>query len=1389
MDKIFFTARVWLRWPVLAGAMVAAGLSWFAVGAGTATPPDIKKVALSSEPLYVSGRGDKPTMTLAFSVDYATAGAKYRDPASPASGSDRSYSNATEYLGYWDADSCYVYSNANSADTASDPKRFIRSGPAHTVPPAQRTCVDAFSGNFLNWACASAIDVLRIALTGGDRVLDTETKTVLQRAVLPDGSFNPLVNFSAGNAFFPRKYLSRGGGSSGKPYFGAVPQSMVTYADNADAIVIKNTRNEIRFARSLTPDDHSFTSTQYGQPFLYSRVEVCAKDGSGNLQEKRPWTFCTQQPSGNYKPTGVLQKYSDHMRVAVFGYLMDGDGRYGGVLRAPMKFTSHRTFDVTGAENTPRSGNPDAEWDLTTGVFQENPLGDSVFGVSGVVNYINRFGRNGQYKDRDPMGELHLEALRYLQGRLLPTPAAVGGLDGKSSNGLYGSFPAYTAWADPYEGRPPDADYTCHRANLLAVGDAATWDHRTFPAADTATDMPDMDFWSRVVQRFEAGSGGTYADGEGKLRNIWRTGDANSVFPGPDGANKFQIYGSAYWARSHDIRDLAWTSAQASRRPKNWRGLRVRTLIFDLNREGLSDANYNNNPLFMAAKYGGYATDSLNANGGPYNTWGNPFFQSGDASDADLGSTSGLGPRGDYIWASRDVGREGVADTYYRAGTSALSTIAALDGMFSRSVASASSVAQGAGQFTNLTQAGNFIYRASLDASDWRGDLAAYPVAVNSSNATSIGDRPIWSAAAQLNAMSDPAKDRKIFTGSSGSGANPVAVDFKWDAISATLKTALNQAAFGAAEDGLGEQRLNYIRGESSNDGTFRRRYQLMGDVINSGVVYSGAPSTGVSSASTYTTFYSANKNRTPMVAVGANDGMLHAFDANDGKELFAYIPSWVATNLSALTHPTYVDNHRSYVDGTPAVGEAELSSGWATVLVSGTGAGGKGVFALDVTDPANFSASKVLWEFTNADDPDFDLGNVVGKPQILKMRTNPASAPTATYKWFAVFGNGVNSYVADANGRFSTTGKPALYFLDLSKPAGESWVAGTNYYKVSFPTKTALNPSTAAGIVNFTAVRDSRNTVRNIYAGDLQGNLWKLNFAQYGAAGWNLANLSAFKSGAQGGGTPIPMYIAKDATGQIQPISDAPTISAGEATGTRYVMFGTGKYLESADKLSQAVQSAYSLFDDGSIETDGVGVDSAITSRAFLQPGAADAGTGIVTVASYTPARAKTTNTALKSGWYFDFPTPGERQVNGGSVLGSEWMFSTLIPVANPSTAYCRTTTAGGTQYLVKVVTGGGVASASTVGIPGELLLLDMPGSTLVSAVDSTGRKTKTILTRVIQQGSGGLTRSTLGGSANDKNCPPDTPAGVICTRVVAGRLSWRQVNNYHALKEATDW
>ena len=123
-----------------------------------------------------------------------------------------------------------------------------------------------------------------------------------------------------------------------------------------------------------------------------------------------------------------------------------------------------------------------------------------------------------------------------------------------------------------------------------------------------------------------------------------------------------------------------------------------------------------------------------------------------------------------------------------------------------------------------------------------------------------------------------------------------------------------------------------------------------MGDVVNSGVQYVGVSSFRAALGEGYSQFAADNANRTAAVYVGANDGMLHAFNAKTGEELFAYIPSWMGPKLSALTSTNYTQyTHQSYVDATSATGHAKTGRGttkddWKTVLVSGTGGGGKGI-------------------------------------------------------------------------------------------------------------------------------------------------------------------------------------------------------------------------------------------------------------------------------------------------------------------------------------------------------------------------------------------------------------------------------------------------------------
>lgn len=1443
-----FSQRV--AWGILP---VAIGVSFFAFGSGS--PPSIPAISLANEPLYAATVVDKPAMALALSVEFPTVGAQYAAPVANAT-TDNSYSNTGEYLGYYDAEACYRYNDAPTETPASglsigDYKRFDRIGPA-----TNRQCTDAFSGNFLNWASSSAIDMLRLALSGGDRYIDTDQITILQRAVLPNG--DPICMWNSTN--FAGKQLSRNGGGTNK-YWGAVPAVMITAANGND-IWVANTLNKIFFGTSKAGNCTSTSAYTLGNPtstasigdisdstnalpsdavscanngatcsftgvkevwygatkngtskykvapasggvlcavsvfadpypnqtkkcyirpysgewtpppdagklnsdgFFYARVQVCNKSG-GTLQDVRDYNLCRQYPNGTYKPTGVIQKYSDQIRLAAFGYLLDqtasynSGGRYGGVLRAPMKYVGQKTFDIYGQDNTPTSGNPAAEWDAVTGIFKSNPDGDTSVtpNISGVINYLNKFGRTGTpgiYKKYDPIGELHYETLRYLQG-LSPSADAISNITAAYKDG----YPVYTTWSDPYgDGRTNTADYSCLKSNIVVIGDINTHDGNRLPAKSDSNNIPDINYWRGIVQAFEKNSGTSYLDGQGVSRTAGNPNGANNSVPSATSTS--QIMGAAYWAHTHDIRGAAWSDA-AKRRP----GLRVKTFVFDVNEYGAQNTasvRRTSNQLFMAAKYGGFESDPANLGGDPYNTFGNPFKRQDGTND-------------NNVW--QKTSDPGEAGTYYLQ-SSARGVLSAFDDIFGRASTAARSIAGSSASSREVSATvGSTIYSAKFDTRDWSGDVVAEPISFNNSTHQLSYGTPLWSASDKLAAMTTPATNRKIVMGRSGGDAAPVATDFTWSEIDATLKTKLNKISPDASEDGLGEIRLNYLRGDRSKESNpFRARGSLLGDIVNSSVVYSGIPSVSYSGAS-YSAFRTAYKNRTPAVFAGANDGMLHAFNAGTGSELFAYIPSWMGSKLSALTNPSFVGSHQNYVDAPPVVGEAQVAfnggaTDWKTVLVSGTGSGGSGVFALDVSNPSSFSASNVMWEFTRADD--VDMGYVVGQPKILKFKT---STTDPTYRWFAVVASGVNNYVPDSTGLYSSEGKPALFLLALDKAAGSSWVEGSNYFKISIPVDSVLKATKPTGLINFTPLYGGSGEVSNIYMGDLHGKLWRIQFAGKAAADWTMDKISFFNKGTATSPSPYPMYIAKDGSGVVQPITAAPTLFQGPIVGgidSYYVVFATGKFLEPSDKSSVQVNSMYAIYDNNSsaANKNASPIEAAISGRGRLNAGTVNTSTRTVTVLPFKWGRATSnSDSEQRSGWYFDLPVTSERAVSSiGDLGGYNAVFNTIIPgTSGGEMGSCTNTLGASNQYTMKVVSGSATYQPSSAGLLGSSLFFSNPDETQVSNQDSTGRATRTTIRRRINPGSTGL-------STDD--------AGVEIKETI-GRLSWRQINNYNDIK-----
>lgn len=1506
---------------IVAAAIAVPTIVLSAVALSAPSPPAIAPVALATEPLFAKGAQDRPTITLALSVEFPTVGPQY--PAPNASNWDETYSPNTEYIGYFDAESCYSYVD----DASPALRRFDRNGPAINHGCGGR----GFSGNFMNWASSSAIDLLRMGLTGGDRVIDTPDLTVVQRAMLPANFWHTthapikklkasLVGQAVPDALHPgyngeifvsncynRIFFGTGwensfcsvsstsgnlgtavslGEDAGPPTsYSNLPADFTgPCAGESQTCQFAGWREvaygaDTRWTAGYFLNNAACTNGQFGDPapgtvkkcysrpapdgydgsgaargpvtayngplpsgfvfcagesktnrcsfsgvkqvaygigdkwffmsakdsalcyysvfglfpgwgnkqcyvrddptgwqppgtapktalssdaFFYSRVRMCESNGSGVLTDPRT-SRCQQYPSGNFKPVGTLQRYSDRVRVAAFGYILDNrKERYGGVLRAPMKYVGPTAYDANG--NTVAGGNPKKEWDPVTGVFIENPENASPEKISGAINYLNRFGRTGSpgnYKTFDPLAELYYESVRYLQG-LPPTPQATQGMTDAMKDG----FPVYTTWVDPHEGGSPTRDYSCNRNHIITIGDDNShedksvpgntqklWDYEFSRPANLAGNEPDFFQWTHVTGAFEVNAGDTYLDGNGVTQTTsnpgpWINGDRYgqqwyyAPVKGSD-VNKtgYFMAGIAYWANTHDIRGSTWSDA-TKRRP----GMRITSHFLDVNEGGeASGLDYRHDmPMWQAAKYGGFDDRS---------GIGNPHYSASGVPD-------------NSPWEKPE--EPGEPKTYHLA-SSARSVLNALDNMFASVVKQAASIGGSAMSTQTLGTTGGNIYQAWFDPSAWNGDLISYPVTVSNIGTVGIADNASaqWKAATQLDAM-DWTK-RKIFVGKTVRGTATAATELAWGSIesgSGKLADLLDSPLPGAAADGMAQLRLDFLRGDRSQEGSkLRKRDSRLGDILNSAVAYSGAPSSTIGGAD-YASFFSANTGRAKAVFAGANDGMLHAFNAADGNELFAYIPSWLGPKLATLSHPNYnYAYHQSYVDASPSVGEAKVGSNWKTVLVGGTGAGGQGVYALDVTNPAAFSANSVMWEFTDKDDA--DLGNVIGKPQILKLNVSePGTVPQ--YKWFAVVASGVNNYVDD--GSFSNTGNPAIFLLDLSKPTAAAWSLGTNYYKVSVPADSSLTASKATGIVTFTAEGGPAGEVARIYFGDLHGRLWKLDFTKVGTANWNMNRLSAFSTSydASGAatGSPLPLYIARDKTPAMaaQPITAAPTLLVGPDKGT-IVTFGTGKYLEDADNYvaaSTQPQTVYAIFDNGRSVSDGGTSGSVIAGRGRLAPGSV-VGLDGLSIPSFKWGRAMTDTDPVRSGWYFDLPSSGEKQVSDIRVVGSEIIFASILP---PAVSASSCGGGSGFMYAVNLASGVGTYSRSTIGMLTSPLAPEF-GNAAVTTTDSTGARVSTRTRQIISQGTGGLQ------TADSKSVSYRT-----------GRLSWRQINNYRGLR-----
>lgn len=550
----------------------------------------------------------------------------------------------------------------------------------------------------------------------------------------------------------------------------------------------------------------------------------------------------------------------------------------------------------------------------------------------------------------------------------------------------------------------------------------------------------------------------------------------------------------------------------------------------------------------------------------------------------------------------------------------------------------ASRVSSAAAVATNSTRldTDTVIYQARFDSTDWIGQLLAFSIIADGPDQGDVGGM-VWDSGQELEQLissgTHTARDIYTWRPDLNDGAT-----FSAATLSATQLAALDTDPDTGVVDGLAADRLNYLRGdhgkEIRNGGPFRNRRLALGDIINSDPFFVAKPdfrfnqlifnSDDETEGLSYTDFRNSEPylSRKSVVYIGGNDGMLHAFEAETGQEMFAYIPNAVFSNLNRLTSPNYNTNHRFFVDGSPRVVDAYFGSGdWRSVLVGGLGAGGKGIFALDVTDPGSFAAGDVLWEFTDANDA--DLGHTFSQPTIARMHDG---------NWYVLVGNGYGS----------ASGKAVLYFIDVQTGA----LAGKQ--------KLTLHSGPGNGLSSVIPVDTNGDRITDlVYAGDLLGNMWKIDVTNSNSGNWD----SAFKSGT----TPVSLFTATDTdTGAAQPITHRPEVGA-HPNGGYMALFGTGKYYEDGDNQVGAtpqVQTFYGIYDTGAQVTRGQLVEQTIE---FEGP-AFDVQIRLIS------ANAVDYDGGTHKGWFLDLESPvngaeGERVVATPLLRDDRIIFTTLIP------------------------------------------------------------------------------------------------------------------------------
>ena len=566
-------------------------------------------------------------------------------------------------------------------------------------------------------------------------------------------------------------------------------------------------------------------------------------------------------------------------------------------------------------------------------------------------------------------------------------------------------------------------------------------------------------------------------------------------------------------------------------------------------------------------------------------TWPNPVNDNNTVEKIDDLLHTGVNGHGDFFSATNP-------DEFVRGMSSIINSVN------SAQKASSGNLDASTSQVTSIS-GDVYLYKTHFKPDDWSGELIAQKI-----DSKAGLEEEVWFASEQMPAPAE----RKIYTRNNSNG-----VPFLW----ANLNSMLQNALRGLDQSLNGQNVLEYIRGSNANEGPnpgqFRPRYRA-------------APGRAPLGASPHNSPVFVKYEEKQTIFLGANDGMLHAFDASTGEEQFAYIPSALIPKLAELTN-----GYNAYVDGDVLV-TTPTQTPDQYLLVGALGRGAKGLYGLDVSNPANFQPGHVVWEVSSPQTcPDPDpvsayLGNVISSLAYAEIDGKPST----------IFGNGYNS----------CHDKAALGIVDVK-------TGSATFIKASDEISNGLTPPHIW--------EDTSTHKVSAYAGDLRGKMWKFALAP------------------DLGATPAKLFDA----GTNQPITARPTVAtlntAPDVKKT-YFYFGTGRYLSITDRSTTTQQSLYGLIDENGATL----LLSNLVQRTF----------NTTTQVSGIPVKAITPlagNVNIVKGWYLQLAEKGERVVSASSVIqtpnGDVALFTTIIPPVDGDPCDPR---GSGWLYAVNAQTGG---------------------------------------------------------------------------------------------------